>query len=212
MGVLGGSCECAQNSATSVRYECGFPGQRTDGRGTREQLEHSHDVVDRAVEGRQLDRGAGTGLRSGTKRHAHRGRRRHVCAERVRRLRGHTVVGMDADLAKALGQLMGLKVNVVSTRRSTRSSRASSRASTVWACRRSPTPSPRPRQLRHLLRRPAPGLRQSSGGPNITSLNDLCGTSRGGKGNDSAGGRPGPATTSKCKSAGKLGVGLQDLQ
>ena len=26
---------------------------------------------------------------------------------------GHTVVGMDADLAKALGQVLGLKVNVV---------------------------------------------------------------------------------------------------
>ena len=52
---------------------------------------------------------------------------------------GHTVVGMDPDLAVALSNKLGLKTKVVNAT-STRSSRASRRASTTSASRRSPTP------------------------------------------------------------------------
>ena len=53
---------------------------------------------------------------------------------------GQTVIGMDADLTKALGARHGPEGRSRSTRPSTRSSRASPRASTTSACPRSPTP------------------------------------------------------------------------
>ena len=89
---------------------------------------------------------------------------------------GKTVEGMDADLAKALAGVMGLKANV-GTRRSTASSRASRPASTTSACRRSPTPrSARRRSTSSPTSRPARrSTSRRRAARTINTLADLCG-------------------------------------
>ncbi len=61
---------------------------------------------------RRRDRRPGAG-RDQIQGHAHRGRRSHVRPNEFIASDGHTVIGMDADLMKALGAVMGLKVNIV---------------------------------------------------------------------------------------------------
>ena len=104
---------------------------------------------------------------------------------------GHTVIGMDADLAKALGEVLGLKVERRQRQLRSDHPRPRGRQATTSACRRSPTP-------RHARRSStssttsAPGPR-SSRSPQPTRASpksaDLCGkTTAGREGHDRAGG------------------------
>ena len=125
---------------------------------------------------------------------------------------GHTVIGMDADLSKALAAVMGLKANVVN------------------ATFDEDHPGPRRRQVRHgrvvvhrhqgaredgRLRRllPTPASRSSPrprAGPAITSLADICGkTVAVEKGTTEE--TDATAQSAKCKKAGKPGVTVLDV-
>ena len=89
---------------------------------------------------------------------------------------GHTVVGMDADLAQALGQVMGLKVNVVNA---TFDTIIPGLASGKYDLGMSSFTDTKARQqtvdfVTYFVAGTSFYVK-SSGGPNITSLADLCG-------------------------------------
>ena len=122
---------------------------------------------------------------------------------------GHTVVGMDADLAKALGQVMGLKVNVVNATFDTIIPGIVSGKYDLGMS--SFTDTKARQQTVDFVTYFVAGTSfyvKSSGGPSITSLSDLCGhkvaVEKGTTQQADA-----QAQASKCKSAGKSGVSLE---
>ena len=122
---------------------------------------------------------------------------------------GHTVVGMDADLAKALGQVMGLKVNVVNATFNTIIPGIVSGKYDLGMS--SFTDTKARQQTVDFVTYFVAGTSfyvKSSGGPNITSLADLCGhkvaVEKGTTQQADA-----QAQAGKCKSAGKAAVSLE---
>ena len=122
---------------------------------------------------------------------------------------GHTVVGMDADLAKALGQVMGLKVNVVNATFDTIIPGIVSGKYDLGMS--SFTDTKARQQTVDFVTYFVAGTSfyvKSSGGPNITSLADLCGhkvaVEKGTTQQADA-----QAQAGKCKSAGKAAVSLE---
>lgn len=122
---------------------------------------------------------------------------------------GHTVVGMDADLAKALGQVMGLKVNMVNATFDTIIPGIVSGKYDLGMS--SFTDTKARQQTVDFVTYFVAGTSfyvKSSGGPPITSLADLCGhkvaVEKGTTQQSDA-----QAQSGKCKAAGKAAVGLQ---
>jgi polar amino acid transport system substrate-binding protein len=122
---------------------------------------------------------------------------------------GHTVVGMDADLAKALGQVMGLKVNLVNATFDTIIPGIASGKYDLGMS--SFTDTKARQQTVNFVTYFVAGTSfyvKTSGGPNITSLADLCGhkvaVEKGTTQQADA-----TAQSKKCKSAGKPAVSLQ---
>jgi polar amino acid transport system substrate-binding protein len=122
---------------------------------------------------------------------------------------GHTVVGMDADLAEALGQVMGLKVNVVNATFDTIIPGIVSGKYDLGMS--SFTDTKARQQTVDFVTYFDAGTSfyvKSSGGPNITSLADLCGhkvaVEKGTTQQSDV-----QAQASKCKSAGKAAISLQ---
>ena len=122
---------------------------------------------------------------------------------------GHTVVGMDADLAKALGQVMGLKVNMVNATFDTIIPGIVSGKYDLGMS--SFTDTKARQQTVDFVTYFVAGTSfyvKSSGGPNITSLSDLCGhkvaVEKGTTQQSDV-----QAQASKCKSAGKADISLQ---
>jgi polar amino acid transport system substrate-binding protein len=122
---------------------------------------------------------------------------------------GHTVVGMDADLAKALGQVMGLKVNMVNATFDTIIPGIASGKYDLGMS--SFTATKAGQQTVNFVTYFVAGTSfyvKTSGGPNITSLADLCGhkvaVEKGTTQQADA-----TAQSKKCKSAGKPAVSLQ---
>jgi polar amino acid transport system substrate-binding protein len=122
---------------------------------------------------------------------------------------GHTVVGMDADLAKALGQVMGLKVNVVNATFDTIIPGIVSGKYDLGMS--SFTDTKARQQTVDFVTYFVAGTSfyvKSSGGPNITSLADLCGHKVAvEKGTTQQ--ADSQAQAGKCKSAGKPALSLQ---
>jgi polar amino acid transport system substrate-binding protein len=122
---------------------------------------------------------------------------------------GHTVVGMDADLANALGQVMGLKVNVVNATFDTIIPGIVSGKYDLGMS--SFTDTKARQQTVDFVTYFDAGTSfyvKSSGGPTITSLADLCGHKVAvEKGTTQQSDVQGQA--SKCKSAGKAAISLQ---
>jgi len=121
---------------------------------------------------------------------------------------GHTVVGMDADLAEALGQVMGLKVNVVNATFDTIIPGIVSGKYDLGMS--SFTDTKARQQTVDFVTYFVAGTSfyvKSSGGPNITSLADLCGhkvaVEKGTTQQSDV-----QAQVSKCKSAGKAAISL----
>jgi polar amino acid transport system substrate-binding protein len=122
---------------------------------------------------------------------------------------GHTVVGMDADLAKALGQVMGLKVNVVNATFDTIIPGIVSGKYDLGMS--SFTDTKARQQTVNFVTYFVAGTSfyvKTTGGPNITSLAALCGhkvaVEKGTTQQSDA-----TAQNKKCKSAGKPAVSLQ---
>jgi len=122
---------------------------------------------------------------------------------------GHTVVGMDADLAKALGQVMGLKVNMVNATFDTIIPGIASGKYDLGAS--SFTDTKARQHTVNFVTYFVAGTSfyvKTSGGPNIRSLADLCGhkvaMEKGTTQQADA-----QAQNTKCKSAGKPAVSLQ---
>ncbi|HEX6930945.1 MAG TPA: ABC transporter substrate-binding protein [Streptosporangiaceae bacterium] len=122
---------------------------------------------------------------------------------------GRTVVGMDADLAKALGQVMGLKVNMVNATFDTIIPGIVSGKYDLGMS--SFTDTKARQQTVDFVTYFVAGTSfyvKSSGGPNITSLADLCGhkvaVEKGTTQQSDA-----QAQAGKCKAAGKAAVSLQ---
>jgi polar amino acid transport system substrate-binding protein len=122
---------------------------------------------------------------------------------------GHTVIGMDADLAQALGQVMGLKVNMVNATFDTIIPGIESGKYDLGMSSFTDTKA-RERTLDFVTYFVA-GTSfyvKSSGGPNIASLADLCGhkvaVEKGTTQQDDA-----QAQSSKCTSAGKPAVSVE---
>jgi polar amino acid transport system substrate-binding protein len=122
---------------------------------------------------------------------------------------GHTVVGMDADLAKALGQVMGLKVNMVNATFDTIIPGIVSGKYDLGMS--SFTDTKARQQTVDFVTYFVAGTSfyvKSSGGPTITSLADLCGhkvaVEKGTTQQSDA-----QAQSGKCKAAGKAAVSLQ---
>jgi polar amino acid transport system substrate-binding protein len=122
---------------------------------------------------------------------------------------GHTVVGMDADLAQALGQVMGLKVNVVNA---TFDTIIPGLASGKYDLGMSSFTDTKARQqtvdfVTYFVAGTSFYVK-SSGGPNIKSLADLCGhkvsMEKGTTQQADA-----QAQSGKCTSAGKPAVSLE---
>ena len=121
---------------------------------------------------------------------------------------GHTVVGMDADLAKALGQVMGLKVNMVNA---TFDTIIPGLASGKYDLGMSSFTDTKAREktvdfVTYFIA--GTSFYIKSGGPNIGSLADLCGhTVAVEKGTTQQ--ADATAQSGKCKSAGKPAVNIQ---
>jgi polar amino acid transport system substrate-binding protein len=122
---------------------------------------------------------------------------------------GHTVIGMDADLAKALGQVMGLKVNVVNATFATIIPGLSSGKYDLGISSFTDTKA-REKTVDFVTYFIA-GTSfyvKTSGGPNIASLADLCGhkvaVEKGTTQQADA-----QAQAGKCKSAGKPAVTVE---
>jgi polar amino acid transport system substrate-binding protein len=122
---------------------------------------------------------------------------------------GHTVVGMDADLAKALGQVMGLRVNMVNATFDTIIPGIVSGKYDLGAS--SFTDTKARQQTVSFVTYFSAGTSfyvKASGGPNITSLAGLCGHKVAvEKGTTQQ--VDGQAQITKCKAAGKPAVSLQ---
>src|SRR5215475_2909729 len=122
---------------------------------------------------------------------------------------GHTVVGMDADMAKALGQVMGLKVNVVNA---TFDTIIPGIASGKYDLGMSSFTDTKDREKTvdfvTYFNAGTSFYVKSSGGPNINSLADLCGhkvaVEKGTTQQDDA-----QAQAHKCTSAGKPAVSVE---
>jgi polar amino acid transport system substrate-binding protein len=121
---------------------------------------------------------------------------------------GHTVVGMDADLAKALGQVMGLRVSMVNA---TFDTIIPGIASGKYDLGMSSFTDTKARQqtvnfVTYFVA--GTSFYVKTGGPNITSLADLCGhkvaMEKGTTQQADA-----QAQNTKCKAAGKPAVSLQ---
>ena len=121
---------------------------------------------------------------------------------------GHTVVGMDADMAKALGQVMGLKVNVVNA---TFDTIIPGLASGKYDLGMSSFTDTKAREktvnfVTYFIA--GTSFYIKSGGPNIGTLADLCGhtvaVEKGTIQQDAA-----QAQSGKCKNAGKPAVNVQ---
>jgi polar amino acid transport system substrate-binding protein len=122
---------------------------------------------------------------------------------------GHTVVGMDADLAQALGQVMGLKVNVVNATFDTIIPGIVSGKYNLGMS--SFTDTKARQQTVDFVTYFVAGTSfyvKSSGGPNIASLSDLCGhkvaVEKGTTQQDDS-----QAQSGKCTSAGKPAVNVE---
>jgi polar amino acid transport system substrate-binding protein len=121
---------------------------------------------------------------------------------------GHTVIGMDADLAKALGQTMGLKVNMVNA---TFDTIIPGLASGKYDLGMSSFTDTKAREktvdfVTYFIA--GTSFYIKSGGPNIGSLADLCGhTVAAEKGTTQQ--ADATAQSGKCKSAGKPAVNVQ---
>jgi polar amino acid transport system substrate-binding protein len=121
---------------------------------------------------------------------------------------GHTVIGMDADLAKALGQTMGLKVNMVNA---TFDTIIPGLASGKYDLGMSSFTDTKAREktvdfVTYFIA--GTSFYIKSGGPNIGSLADLCGhTVAVEKGTTQQ--ADATAQSGKCKSAGKPAVNVQ---
>jgi polar amino acid transport system substrate-binding protein len=121
---------------------------------------------------------------------------------------GHTVVGMDADLAKALGQTMGLKVNMVNA---TFDTIIPGLASGKYDLGMSSFTDTKAREktvdfVTYFIA--GTSFYVKTGGPNIGSLADLCGhTVAVEKGTTQQ--ADAQAQSSKCKNAGKPAVNVQ---
>lgn len=121
---------------------------------------------------------------------------------------GHTVVGMDADLARALGQTMGLKVNMVNA---TFDTIIPGLASGKYDLGMSSFTDTKAREktvdfVTYFIA--GTSFYIKSGGPNIGSLADLCGhTVAVEKGTTQQ--ADATAQSGKCKSAGKPAVNVQ---
>ncbi|MGN6791046.1 MAG: ABC transporter substrate-binding protein [Streptosporangiaceae bacterium] len=122
---------------------------------------------------------------------------------------GHTVVGMDADMAKALGQVMGLKVNMVNA---TFDTIIPGLASGKYDLGMSSFTDTKAREktvnfVTYFIAGTSFYVK-SAGGPNIGSLADLCGhTVAVEKGTTQQ--ADAQAQSTKCKNAGKPAVNLQ---
>jgi polar amino acid transport system substrate-binding protein len=121
---------------------------------------------------------------------------------------GHTVIGMDADLAKALGQTMGLKVNMVNA---TFDTIIPGLASGKYDLGMSSFTDTKEREktvdfVTYFIA--GTSFYIKTGGPNIGSLADLCGhTVAVEKGTTQQADTQGQST--KCKNAGKPAVNVQ---
>jgi polar amino acid transport system substrate-binding protein len=122
---------------------------------------------------------------------------------------GHTVIGMDADLAQALGQVMGLKVNMVNA---TFDTIIPGLASGKYDLGMSSFTDTKARQqtvdfVTYFVAGTSFYVK-SSGGPNVTSLGELCGhkvaVEKGTTQQADA-----QAQASKCASAGKPAVSVE---
>jgi polar amino acid transport system substrate-binding protein len=120
---------------------------------------------------------------------------------------GHTVIGMDADLAKALGQVMGLKINVVNA---TFDSIIPGLASGKFDLGMSSFTDTKERQktvdfVTYFTA--GTSFYTKKGGPTVNSVADLCGKTvaveKGTTQQDDA-----TAQNTKCKSEGKSGVNV----
>jgi polar amino acid transport system substrate-binding protein len=122
---------------------------------------------------------------------------------------GHTVVGMDADLAQALGQVMGLKVNVVNA---TFNTIIPGIVSGKYGLGMSSFTDTKARQqtldfVTYFVAGTSFYVK-TSGGPNITSLSDLCGHKVAvEKGTTQQ--ADSQAQSGKCTSAGKPAVSVE---
>ena len=122
---------------------------------------------------------------------------------------GHTVIGWDPDLAKALGQVLGLKVSVVNA---TFDTIIPGLASGKYDLGMSSFSDTKEREKTvdfvDYFESGTSFFVKSSGGPNITSLSDLCGhkvsVEKGTTQQDDA-----QAQAAKCKSAGKPTVTVE---
>jgi polar amino acid transport system substrate-binding protein len=122
---------------------------------------------------------------------------------------GHTVAGMDADLAKALGQLLGLKINMVNA---TFDTIIPGLVSGKYDIGMSSFTDTKEREktvdfVTYFLAGTSFYVK-SSGGPNVRSLADLCGrTVAAEKGTTQA--ADSQAQAAKCLASGKAGVTVQ---